>query len=121
MIDISPAAIIEIKRLQSNRQTSSSSLTLTVKSGGCAGLFYDLEFEQSERRSISNEHNLSSKDGDRLLTISGINLKVDAKSWSYIENLKIDYSEDLMGGGFRFHNPRITSICGCGISFAELK
>ena len=120
MIDISPAAIIEIKRLQSNRQTTGSSLILRVKSGGCAGLFYDLEFEQSAL-SISNDHNLSSKDGDRLLTISGINLKVDAKSWKYIENLKLDYSEDLMGGGFRFYNPRIISICGCGISFAELK
>lgn len=119
MIDISPAAIIEIKRLQSNRQTSSSSLTLTVKSGGCAGLFYDLEFEQSAI-SISSDP-VSLKNGDRLLTISGINLKVDAKSWRYIENLKLDYSEDLMGGGFRFHNPRTIGICGCGISFAELK
>ncbi len=119
MIDISPAAIIEIKRLQSNRQTTSS-LTLTVKSGGCAGLFYDLEFEQGAT-SISNDPDLSSKDGDRLLIISGINLKVNAKSWRYIENLRLDYSEDLMGGGFRFHNPRITSLCGCGISFAELK
>jgi len=36
----------------------------------------------------------------------------------YLEGTKLDYSEDLMGGGFRFENPNVASSCGCGISFS---
>ena len=107
MVEISPTAIREIKRLQTNRDNSARSLRLAVRSGGCSGLFYDLKFEELETAS-----------SDRSLEIDGIVLKIDLESWQYIEHLKLDYSEDLMGGGFRFNNPQIKSSCGCGISFS---
>lgn len=115
MIEISPTAIKEIKRLQTNRENSVRSLRLAVRSGGCSGLFYDLKFEDLE--ATSREENSSSA-GDRSVEIDGIVLKIDVESWQYIEHLKLDYSEDLMGGGFRFNNPQIKSSCGCGISFS---
>ena len=117
MVDISPTAIAEIKRLQLNRTVSNSSLRLIVKSGGCFGLYYDFEFD--EHTSANGES--SDKKSDRLIEINGINLIVSSKSWEYVEHLEVDYSEDLMGGGFRFYNPQVENICGCGISFAKLK
>ena len=113
MIDISPAAAREIKRIFSNRQTSSSSLRLTVKSGGCSGLYYDLKIEDSHS-------DREPAKGDRLVRIDEICFWVDSPSWKYVEHLKLDYSEDLMGGGFRFHHPQIKNLCGCGISFASV-
>lgn len=119
MVDISPTAIKEIKRIRANPQNSARSLRLAVKAGGCCGLFYDLKFEENEITSMDD--NLARDTGDRLLEISGIDLRIDVESWKYLKNLKLDYSEDLMGGGFRFNNPQIKSSCGCGISFNEVE
>ncbi|MEM8721153.1 MAG: iron-sulfur cluster assembly accessory protein [Cyanobacteria bacterium P01_G01_bin.39] len=114
MVDITPAALAEIKRIKSNRQENGS-LKLKVVSGGCSGLFYDLRFESAQ--ADPNSASL----GEQLLEIEGIDLRVDNKAWQYFEHLKLDYSEDLMGGGFRFHNPQLENVCGCGISFTKLK
>jgi len=43
---------------------------------------------------------------------------IDDQSLDYINGLMLDYSEDLMGGGFRFHNPNAKHSCGCGNSFS---
>ena len=109
-IDLSPAAAREIKRIFSNRH-SHSSLRLAVKSGGCSGLYYDLKIE--------DDRDTSAVRGDRVIKINDICFLVDLQSWKYVEHLKLDYSEDLMGGGFRFHHPQIKNICGCGISFTS--
>ena len=111
MVDISPAAAKEIKRIFSNQSVSNSSLRLAVKSGGCSGLYYDLKIENPHSDGDSAK-------GDRFLKIDEICFRVDSQSWKYVEHLKLDYSEDLMGGGFRFHHPQIKNFCGCGISFA---
>ena len=65
--------------------------------------------------------NLPANGEDRVFQVKGIDLRVDLQSWKYVEHLKLDYSEDLMGGGFRFYNPQIENVCGCGISFTETK
>jgi iron-sulfur cluster assembly accessory protein len=106
MIEISPAAASEIKRLQSSRQQSDSQLRISVKQGGCRGLFYALEFDPNHQQ------------GDRLYQFGGISVIIDPQSHPYLEGLKLDYSEDLMGGGFRFHNANATSTCSCGQSFS---
>jgi iron-sulfur cluster assembly protein len=46
----------------------------------------------------------------------GIKIAIAPEAQSYLENLKIDYAEDLMGGGFRFENPQATSTCSCSQS-----
>ena len=118
MLDISPTAIREIKRLKQNSQLPGSSLRLSVKSGGCLGLYYD--FNVDDFRATDNNSSVEEiAPGDRLVEVEGVTLVVSDESWKHIEHLQLDYSEDLMGGGFRFYNPQIKKTCGCGISFAE--
>jgi iron-sulfur cluster assembly accessory protein len=114
MVNISPAAVAEIKRIKLNRKIPDAYLRLVVKSGGCLDFFYDLQFESQ----VETDGSQTDK-SDRLLEINGINLAIDPQSWKYVESLKLDYAEDLMGGGFRFNNPQNPKTCGCGISFPK--
>lgn len=104
MIDLSPAAVSEIGRLKSNQPNAL--FRLAVKQGGCFGWFYDMSFDETVKL------------GDRLFDLNGIQVVIDAESLDYINDLALDYSEDLMGGGFRFDNPQAIAICGCGNSFS---
>ena len=112
MVEISPAAVAEIERMQRHRKLPDSPLRIAVQSGGCLDFFYDLSFETELENS---DRELK---GDRLIQTQGIDLIVDRQSWKLVEELKLDYAEDLMGGGFRFYNSQIEKACGCGISFA---
>lgn len=105
MIQINPSALKEIKRLLSQKN-SHLFFRLQIQAGGCSGLFYDMGFDAVI------------KQGDRVFNCTDISVIVDAQSLNYISNLTIDYSEDLMGGGFRFHNPQAIASCGCGNSFS---
>jgi len=115
MLEISPTAVAEIHRIERNRQTPIY-LRLMVKPGGCQDFYYDLAWE-----SAPTEDSESATQSDLSLEINGISLIVDRQSWEYVRELKLDYAEDLMGGGFRFHNPQHRKTCGCGISFAPSK
>ncbi|MBF2063393.1 MAG: iron-sulfur cluster assembly accessory protein [Calothrix sp. C42_A2020_038] len=106
MIHLSPAATHEIKRLQSKQLQPNLWFRVSVKQGGCSGWFYDMSFEQAPNQN------------DITLDIHGVRVAIDAQTWGYIDGLKLDYSEDLMGGGFRFHNPQAISCCSCGNSFS---
>ncbi|HBB35464.1 MAG TPA: iron-sulfur cluster assembly accessory protein [Cyanobacteria bacterium UBA8803] len=105
MISLSKAAIGEIERLQLKRQNPKAKLRLGVQPGGCADLYYTIDFDNAVNP------------GDRLCDCDGISVIVDEKSFNLIADLTLDYSEDLMGGGFRFHNPKAVESCGCGNSF----
>ncbi|MCP2729687.1 HesB/IscA family protein [Limnofasciculus baicalensis] len=105
MITLSKAAINEIKRLKLKRQNPDARLRLGVQRGGCADLYYTMDFDEVV------------KEGDRISDCGGISVIVDGQSCEYILDLSLDYSEDLMGGGFRFHNPKALESCGCGNSF----
>jgi iron-sulfur cluster assembly protein len=141
MIHLSPVAINEIKRLQSKQQQPNTAIYLAVKSGGCSGLFYDLSFvvvdgEGDTTLESSTENNQTPQESLRdvsegnhakhdrinakieIFAANGIKVISEADSCHYIQNLTIDYSEDLMGGGFRFNNPQATVTCGCGNSFS---
>lgn len=107
MIEISQAAAKEINRIKSTQNKPTSQIWLTVKQGGCSGLFYDLSLkDKASEQDYSFESN-------------GISVLIDSQSYSYLDGLKLDYAEDLMGGGFRFQNPNATDSCGCGISFRK--
>jgi iron-sulfur cluster assembly protein len=104
MIHLSTAAASEIKRLGSKQPNQL--FRLAVKPGGCSGWYYDMSFEEM------------AKADDLIFSAQGIQVVVDAESQKYIDGLQLDYSEDLMGGGFRFHNPQVNNTCGCGNSFS---
>lgn len=105
MIHLSKAAVKEIIRLKTKQQNSNAMFRLGAKPGGCSKLTYTLEFDDT----VQPE--------DRVYVCDGIQVVVASQNIHYLENLSLDYSEDLMGGGFRFHNPAITQSCGCGNSF----
>lgn len=105
MIQLSPAANSEIGRLKSKQQLNVW-FRLAIKPGGCSGWIYELSFDETAKAS------------DRIFDLNDIQLVIDAESLSYINGLRVDYSEDLMGGGFRFYNPQAIATCGCGNSFS---
>lgn len=105
-ISIGQNAAKEIARIKLSCQQPNSLVRLKIKTGGCSGLFYVLELESQK------------SPGDRQYEIGEICLVVDPQSDCYLQDLKIDYSEDLMGGGFRFQNSQARETCSCGLSFA---
>jgi len=105
MINLSKAAVGEIRRLQMRRNNKESQLRLGVQAGECATFHYTIDFDDE----INPD--------DRIYNCEGISVVVDTLSVNYINGLTLDYSEDLMGGGFRFHNPNTLQNCGCGSSF----
>ncbi len=105
MIHLSKAALREVNRLKSKQSNSQTMFRLGVKSGGCAGLFYTMDFEDSLG------------EGDQVWDCDGLQVVIDKDSSIYLNGLNLDYAEDLMGGGFRFHNPNAAHSCGCGHSF----
>lgn len=106
MIQLSSAAATEIKRLQQTNGNPSSYLRIAVRSGGCSDLHYVLEFIDCPQK------------GDRQYETQGLAIAIDPETEIAIRGLRLDYSEDLMGGGFRFHNPNATQSCSCGHSFS---
>jgi iron-sulfur cluster assembly protein len=108
MINLSKAAASEVKRLMAKQKQPNSLFRLGVQPGGCAEIYYTLEFDQG----IKTE--------DQVYDCQGIQVVVAENNLKYINGLTLDYTEDLMGGGFRFHNPNATSSCGCGNSFSVI-
>lgn len=106
MITITPTALQEIQRRQSSHQQKDSYFRIGVKEGGCSGLIYTLNLEET------------SQENDSIAEHQGLKIIIDPKTRPLIENLKLDYSEDLMGGGFRFQNPQAKQNCNCGQSFS---
>jgi iron-sulfur cluster assembly protein len=106
MIYLSNAAIREVNRLKLKQPTSQVRFRLGVEPGGCVGMSYTLTFD----------HQIQSD--DRVLECEGVQVVVADRDWQYLNTLSIDYSEDLMGGGFRFQNPNAVKSCSCSHSFA---
>jgi iron-sulfur cluster assembly protein len=106
MIEISQAAIAEIQRMQVMRDRLDSKFRVGFVSGGCDKFHYLIDLTDSIR------------DDDRVYDVSGVAVLIDRHQSAYLEHLKLDYSEDLMGGGFRFENPLATVVCVCGSSFS---
>ena len=77
-----------------------------VKSGGCSGLSYDLNFDKK------------TNDDDKVYEDNGVRIIVDKKSFLYLIGTTLEYSGGLNGKGFVFNNPNATRTCGCGESFS---
>ena len=81
----------------------------SIEGGGCSGMNYELKFtnrEPNDRDHIINFNNGSMK------------MLVPFASYVYIMNTEIDWSDDLLNGGFKFGNPQANRTCGCGTSFS---
>mmetsp|Transcript_26969 Transcript_26969/g.92077 ORF Transcript_26969/g.92077 Transcript_26969/m.92077 type:complete len:93 (-) Transcript_26969:6-284(-) len=83
-------------------------LRVGVKQGGCNGMSYVMDFEEIGKIEAD----------DSVIDGQGFKIVCDPKSLLYLFGLELDYSDELIGGGFQFHNPNADSECGCGKSFA---
>lgn len=81
-------------------------LRVGVVGGGCSGLSYKLDFD--------NE----TKPMDQVFEDKGIKIVTDLKSFLYLVNTELEFSDGLNGKGFHFNNPNASRSCGCGDSFA---
>ena len=81
-------------------------LRISVESGGCSGMNYNLTFDDQK-----NEF-------DKIYKSNGITILCDIKSWLYVKGTEIDFSDDMLSGGFKLNNPNANRTCGCGTSFS---
>ncbi len=105
MIQLSESGQNEVKRLLSQEKPGSF-LRVSVKGGGCSGLSYDVKFDTEQQ------------EYDRVFEVGGVKIVCDSKSLVYLDGMTVDFSRDLVGGGFRFVNPNASGSCGCGTSFS---
>lgn len=107
-IDLSEKALKHLQKLRSQSGSDKLLLRIGVKSGGCSGMSYLMDFEQ--------ETNV--KPDDSVIDYENqFKLVCDSKSLLYLFGMQLDYSDALIGGGFQFHNPNAQDTCGCGKSF----
>jgi iron-sulfur cluster assembly protein len=85
---------------------SSYFLRVGVVGGGCSGLSYKLDFDNEQ------------KPMDQVFEDNGVKIVTDLKSFLYLVNTTLDFSDGLNGKGFYFSNPNASRTCGCGESFA---
>lgn len=77
-----------------------------VKSGGCSGLSYELNFDNAQG------------ENDKMFEDNAVKIVVDKKSFLYLVGTTLEYSGGLNGKGFVFNNPNANRTCGCGESFS---
>lgn len=107
MISISDKAKNKITQLKADAGlTDDYFLRVGVVGGGCSGLSYKLDFD--------NE----SQPNDQVFEDQGVKLVTDLKSFLYLCDTVLDFSDGLNGKGFHFINPNASRTCGCGESFA---
>ena len=95
------------------QQGAGSVLRVGVRSGGCSGMSYTMDFvPASDTLEDDESYDYETPDGHSFRVIC------DPKSLLYIYGMQLDFSTALIGGGFNFTNPNATQTCGCGSSFA---
>jgi iron-sulfur cluster assembly protein len=107
MISISEKAKEKIMQLRKDSQLDDAYfLRVGVVGGGCSGLSYKLDFDNEQQPN------------DQIFEDKGVKLVTDLKSFLYLCDTTLDFSDGLNGKGFHFINPNASRTCGCGESFA---
>lgn len=108
-ISISDRAAERIHQIREEKNISQQiPLRVSVVSGGCSGLTYDLDFDSNKE--ITKE--------DKEFEAHGIKIVVDTRSFLYLAGTNLDYTDGLQGQGFHFNNPNAVRSCSCGESFS---
>lgn len=103
-ITLTTAAAQRVQDFLSNRGKGQG-LRLGVKTTGCSGMAYVLEFADAQ------------EEGDEVFESQGVKIFVDPKSLVYLDGTELDYAKEGLNEGFRFNNPNEKATCGCGESF----
>jgi|TARA_B100000959_G_C14843763_1_gene567171 iron-sulfur cluster assembly protein len=100
------SAVKRLKAVMRSDGKDDHFLRMSVEGGGCSGMTYKMDFEDEKA------------EYDKEFQSNGLTIVCDLKSWLYLKNVEIDYSDDLLNGGFKIKNPNAERTCGCGTSFS---
>jgi iron-sulfur cluster assembly protein len=105
LVKLTEAAIDKVRGLRA-REKNGEFLRVAISGGGCNGLSYKLRFVPEPKR------------GDIVVRFDDVLVLVDSRSALYLKGTVVDYSAQLVAGGFKFSNPNAKASCSCGESFS---
>jgi iron-sulfur cluster assembly protein len=107
MLFVTESAKSQIERIRAAQNMGSDYfIRVSVLAGGCSGFSYKLDFDNQLQPN------------DQVFEDKGVRLVTDPKSFLYVYNTTLDFSDGLNGRGFHFINPNAKRTCACGDSFA---
>ena len=105
LMSLTDSAAERVKHLMSTRTDPATGLRIGVRTGGCSGMAYSMDFTV-EKEPL-----------DEVVEAKGVTLFVDSKALMFLIGTEMDYVEDKLQSGFVFNNPNEKGRCGCGESF----
>ena len=105
LMSLTEAAAERVKHLMSSRDEPANGLRIGVRTGGCSGMAYSMDFADGKEPL------------DEVVEEKGVTLFVDSKALMFLIGTEMDYVEDKLQSGFVFNNPNEKGRCGCGESF----
>jgi len=105
-ISITKNAVTRIKGILKAEKKDGYGLRLSVVGGGCSGMNYNIAFDNKVG------------EFDKVYKTMGVEIYCDLQSWLYLKGTTIDFSDDILSGGFKIENPNASRTCGCGTSFS---
>ena len=105
IITLSDSAALRIKEIMSNAEKNALGVRVGVKSGGCAGMSYVMEYAKEIHPN------------DEVIEQKGVKLFVDPGAVMYLLGTEMDFKKEELSSTFVFKNPNETERCGCGESF----
>ena len=103
-ITVTEKAAERVRNFLDNRGKGQG-LRLAVKTTGCSGMAYVMEFVDDVNET------------DSVFESKGVKIFVDPKSMAYLDGTEVDYTKEGLNEGFKFNNPNVKATCGCGESF----
>lgn len=104
VVGLTARAAEECRSLLSLAENAGKSFRIYVEQGGCSGMQYGMVFDEK-------------RDGDLSAEQHGVQVIVDPVSAQYLRGTVVDFSDAMVGGGFKISNPNAKQSCGCGKSF----
>ena len=105
VITLSEKAADRIKEIMSKDNNKSIGVRVGVKSGGCAGMSYIMEYTKE------------ANPNDEIIEEKGVKVFIDSSAIMYLLGTEMDYKKEEFSSNFVFKNPNETERCGCGESF----
>ena len=105
IIKLSDNAALRIKEIMSKAEDNSMGVRVSVKTGGCAGMSYVMEYTKK------------ANPNDEVIEDKGVKVFVDSAAIMYLLGTEMDYKKEELSSSFVFNNPNETERCGCGESF----
>ena len=105
VLSLTPAAVERVRQLIATRGEGAPGIRIGVRTAGCSGLTYTIDFVQEIGA------------GEEIIEADGIKVVIDPKAVMYLVGTEMDFVEDKLGASFKFSNPNEAGRCGCGELF----